>query len=475
MSAGLQESFADFVQVSFPRWRRKRAFDTAVCLRVGGQGPTVFQMINRIGMAALWLFGLTFVFAAINKNDPYLISLRGAGNVSLAVLSVVVSVVLMMREYWRRRGLAGKVLVLLWGLVPISMLGAHITFEVRKHNVQHTDGVSARTLGQHFVVGYSSFEEAAALAEKGLIAGVYITRHNLAGRTAEALKSEIAALQTRRRSAGLPPLTIAADQEGGIVSHLSPALTRLPALSTLADLPPDIRARKAEEFGKIHGSEMAALGVTTNFAPVLDLRPETKRTRFDFNTLIGQRAISGDPAQVASIALPYVSGLEASGVGATVKHFPGLGRVRSDTHHFNADLDTPLEVLDASDWWPFRDVLSGSRAQLMIGHVTLTAADPDRPASHSKRVVDGIIRQRWHYQGVIITDDLVMGAIYQHNVCTAVVEALNAGVDLLLVAYDGAQFYRIFACASAGFERGKLDPAMLRDSEARLRRALPLD
>jgi beta-N-acetylhexosaminidase len=159
----------------------------------------------------------------------------------------------------------------------------------------------------------------------------------------------------------------------------------LPALSTLADLPPDIRARKAEEFGRIHGSDLAALGVTVNFAPVLDLRPETKRTRFDFNTLIGQRAISGDPAQVASIALPYVRGLEASGVGATVKHFPGLGRVRSDTHHFNADLDTPLEVLEASDWRPFRDVLSGSTAQLMIGHVTLTAADPDRPASHSKR------------------------------------------------------------------------------------------
>jgi beta-N-acetylhexosaminidase len=111
----------------------------------------------------------------------------------------------------------------------------------------------------------------------------------------------------------------------------------------------------------------------------------------------------------------------------------------------------------------------------MIGHVTLTAADPDRPASHSKRVVDGIICQRWHYQGVSITDDLVMGAIYQHDLCTAVVEALNAGVDLLLVAYDGAQFYRIFACASAGFEQGKLDLAMLRDSETRLGRALPID
>jgi beta-N-acetylhexosaminidase len=68
-----------------------------------------------------------------------------------------------------------------------------------------------------------------------------------------------------------------------------------------------------------------------------------------------------------------------------------------------------------------------------------------------------------------------MGAIDQHDVCTAVVEALNASVDLLLVAYDGAQFYRIFACASAGFEQGKLNLAMLRDSETRLRRALPID
>jgi beta-N-acetylhexosaminidase len=91
------------------------------------------------------------------------------------------------------------------------------------------------------------------------------------------------------------------------------------------------------------------------------------RNRFDFNTLINQRAISGDPATVADIALAYVRGLDAFNVGATVKHFPGLGRVRADTHHFSADLDTPFAVLEASDWRPFRDVLAGSKAQLMIG------------------------------------------------------------------------------------------------------------
>ena len=154
-----------------------------------------------------------------------------------------------------------------------------------------------------------------------------------------------------------------------------------------------------------------------------------------------------------------------------MKHFPGLGRVRRDTHLVAADLDTPIEELEVSDWLPFKDVLAGTNAELMIGHVSLTAIDPGRAASHSKAVIDGILRKKWNYQGVIITDDLVMGAVYGRNICTAVTEALNAGVDLLLVAFDSDQFYRIFACASDAAAQNKLDPDMLRDSDARLDKA----
>jgi beta-N-acetylhexosaminidase len=435
----------------------------------------IAQTTRTLGISSIWLCGLLFLFAGVNINEPYLISLRGLPAAILLLVNAAVFIMLMKRGYWNRRGTAGKLLVVLWCLPSLSALCADIAFEARKRDVLQTDAARARILGQHFVVGYSSFDEIAPLAEKGLIGGVYVARHNIAGRTAEALKSEIAALQERRRIAGLPPLMVAADQEGGIVSHLSPPLTALPPLSTLSDLPPDVRVKRAEDFGRTLGRELAALGVNHDFAPVLDLQPKASRNRFDFNTLINQRAISGDPAVVTDIGLAYVHGLEAFNVGATVKHFPGLGRVRADTHHFSADLGTSLSELEASDWRPFRDVLAGSNAQLMIGHVTLTAVDPDRPASHSKSVVSGIIREKWNYQGVIITDDLVMGAIYNHNICTAVVEALNASVDLLLVAFDGSQFYRIFTCASDAFSRGKLDTAVLHDSEARLKRALPAD
>ncbi len=432
------------------------------------------NVFRRIGLILVWLAGSALLFAAANKNDPYLILLRGPGNLALAAASVMGAAVLIRRGYWKRGG-AARLLIVLWCLPSLSMLAAHASFEWRKKNVLQTEVAQAHSLGRHFVVGYSSFSEVAVLAEKGLISGVYVTRRNIAGSSAERLRDEISALQARRRAAGLSPLIVAADQEGGIVSHLAPPLTTLPALSTLAGLAPEDRSEKAEAFGRLHGHELAALGVNLNLAPVLDLRPEPTRNRFDFNTLIGHRAISGDPDAVAGIALSYIKGLEGAGLGAAVKHFPGLGRVRSDTHHFSADLDTPVEQLEASDWIPFRSVLAGSKAHLMVGHVTLAAIDPDRPASHSRRVVDGIIRKRWNYQGVVMTDDLVMGAIYQRDVCTAVVEALNAGVDLLLVAFDGAQFYRIFACAAAAATEGRLNPAMLRDSAMRLKGALPVD
>ncbi|MBR0842013.1 glycoside hydrolase family 3 protein [Bradyrhizobium liaoningense] len=431
------------------------------------------QFLRRIGLILLWLTAPLVAFAAANKNDPYLVPLRGAGNIALVAASIVIVMVLLRRGRWRT--IAGKLLVLLWCLPPLLMSAAHLRFELRKHDVLAAGATEARQLGPHFMVGYSSFPEVTWLAEQGLIGGVYVTRHNIRGRTVETLRAEIAMLQDKRRAVGLPPLVVAADQEGGIVGHLAPPLTKVPALATLTGLAPDDQQAKAEEFGRIHGRELAGLGVNLNLAPVLDLKPPARRNRLDFHTLIGQRAIATDPAVVSTIASAYVRGLEESGVGATLKHFPGIGRVRTDTHHFSANLDTPVGELEPTDWLPFREVLSHSRSALMVGHVTLTAVDPDRAASHSKRVVDGIIRDKWGYQGMVMTDDLVMGAIYQNDVCKAVVEAINAGVDLLLVAYDGAQFYRVFGCALEGSRRGKLDAAMLRASAMRLERGFPTE
>jgi beta-N-acetylhexosaminidase len=427
------------------------------------------QMLRCIGNFALWLLALVLILIGINSNEPYLVRLRGIGYIALVTVAIGVPAAMVYRGAWRG-GLARRLLLAVWCVPLVAFVAAQSVFAIRKYQVLHTEAAAARLLGRHFVVGYDDPAEATMLAGKGLIAGVYVTRHNAAGRIAIELKSEIATLQAARTAAHLLPLIIAADQEGGIVAHLSPPLPEEPALSSLATVPPDQRKARAEAFGRRQGADLAGIGVTLNLAPVLDLRPSWQHNRLDFNTLISRRAISSDPAIVSDIAGAYVRGLEAAGVSAAVKHFPGLGRVRADTHHFAAKLDTPLATLDAADWRPFRDVLATSRAALMVGHVTLTAIDPDRPASHAKAVLDGLIRKQWNYQGVIITDDLVMGAIYGGDICQAVVEALNGGADLLLVAYDGAQFYRVFDCASRALARGEIDIAMLRASEIRLQR-----
>ena len=427
-------------------------------------------MLKRLATIALWCVAPVLIFVSGNLYDPYLVMIRGWGDVALAVGELAGIGIVLGCGYWRRGGITGKLLVLMWCLPPLAMASAVTIFHLRKHAVLQAEGPRAQQLGRHFIVGYSSFDEIAALAAKGLIGGIYVTRHNIEGRTADALRSEIADLQAIRRQAGLPPLIVAADQEGGIVSHLSPPLTSMPALATLAALPAVERATRTEAYGRVHGRELASLGITLNFAPVVDLFRAEASNPLDFNSLISRRAIAGDPEIVSDIAAAYARGLEASGAEATVKHFPGLGRVREDTHHFRADLATPVAELEASDWLPFRQVLARSSAYLMVGHVAVTAIDATRAASHSKRVIDGLLRKQWGYQGIIITDDLVMGPIYEHGVCTAVTEALNAGVDLLLVAYDGLQFYRMYHCALSASARGRLDEAMLRASLVRLER-----
>jgi len=296
-------------------------------------------MLKRFGSILLWLLGLLLVLVNYNLNDPYLVIVRGCGAAILLAGSFAGLGLLLWRGYWTSGGNAGKLLVVLWCLPGLAMASAEAVFQWRKQVVLHAEAGQARDLGQHFIVGYTSFDEVAALAAKGLIGGVYVARHNISGRTADALKSELSNLQAIRLAAKLPPLIVAADQEGGIVSHLSPQLTPLPALSTLAALPPERRSKTAEQFGQRHGRELAALGITLNFAPVVDLLRVQPRNHFDFNSLISRRAISGDPEVVRDIAAAYARGLEANGVEATVKHFPGLGRVRA----FARSLGTSVE------------------------------------------------------------------------------------------------------------------------------------
>ena len=216
--------------------------------------------------------------------------------------------------------------------------------------------------------------------------------------------------------------------------------------------------------------ELADLGVNVNLAPLADLAVPGSYRRYDFRSQIGRRTIGVDPQRVTRAVIGYTHGLESSGVEATLKHFPGLGRVSGDTHLIPAALAASQNDLEKRDWVPFREGLANTNALLMVGHATLPAADATRPASRSPRVVQEIVRDQWKHDGVLITDDLSMGAARENGTCSAGVEALNAGVDLLLITYDVGQYFEIFDCAVRATLDGQVLPERLAASDARLAR-----
>ena len=360
----------------------------------------------------------------------------------------------------------------LWLLLTLGAiafaLAQETQFRIARHLVVSGALPQARALAPHFVVGYRDLQGLRVLVADGMVGGVFITRRNIEGKSGAQIREEIAGLQALRREAGLPPLIIATDQEGGPVARLSPPLPYEPPLASLLEGPNGELDALAEAYGLRQGQALAGLGVTVNFSPVVDLKGDQAPGLLDTHTQIASRAISGDPQVTTRVALAYGRGLMRAGVRPTLKHFPGLGQVRGDTHHFSAALNLPVDELAARDWQPFRKVTQSLDALIMLGHVTLPALDPDLPASLSAKVVQGVIRDTWHHEGVLITDDLSMAAAYDHGLCKAVTSALNAGVDLLLISYDDEKIYPALSCAVRALRDGKLSREMLARSDARL-------
>lgn len=413
------------------------------------------------------------VALAWQAKNPYLLPLRQF-EVPLTIALGVTGIVLA-RWLVRRRKFGRIEAAALAGLGMSAMLiavGHEVRFQYQRHQVLVADE-AARMLGRHFVVGYSDFDEVATLAARGLIGGVYIGRKNAGARSSEDLKREIGALQAIRRQAGLPPLFVAADQEGGSVAHLSPPLEPLPPLASLVsnDIPTGNLESRARAYGATQGKGLADLGVTLNFGPVVDLLNHDRRPGFDTHTRLEKRAIAGDPAIVTRVARAYGEGLVSQGVRPTLKHFPGLGRVGVDTHHLMGHISAPADELLHADWQPFRG-LADSGAAIMVGHVIVADVDPARPASLSPLVIDGLLRKDWGFDGLVVTDDINMGAVYRLGVGKAAVAALAAGADLVLVSYDPDQYFRAMSMAIGAYRRGLLDRPSLRASRLRLDRAL---
>jgi beta-N-acetylhexosaminidase len=437
--------------------------------------------IRLLVFSAKWGLAVLMLGMAFHLKDPYLLRVREYLSAGIVLFCLVTGGITLYQIRKHRRSRLREIERTLFCLMLIAIIFSagivEIDFQYTKHTVLHAEPEQLQRLGRHFIVGYRRAEEILPLITQGAISGIYMTKRNVGHRTFDEIRQEIATFQQLRSSFGLPPLLIAADQEGGIVSHFSPPLKRLPPLSSLARyhaFAPPMLDTQVQAYAHTHGKELNAIGVNLNLSPVVDLKiPPEQRFR-DLHSRIPERAISKDPALVSQMALTYSQTLERCGVISTVKHFPGLAGVAADTHHASGALNMSVRQLQRRDWIPFQQVVAHSNAFLMLSHVTLPDVDPDYPVSYSHKVIQGILREQWQHDGVLITDDFTMQPIYrsQEGIGHATVTALNAGVDLILISYDGEQYYKAMHAVIRADRHGELEHSTLQQSREHLERAI---
>ena len=241
---------------------------------------------------------------------------------------------------------------------------------------------------------------------------------------------QVAGLAFDIRNLGLElPAWVGIDQEGGRVARLRSPFTEWPPMAVLGRSGDPALARK---FAGALAAELKAVGISLDYAPVLDIHTNPK------NPVIGDRALSEKPEIVAKLGQVIIDELQKAGVAACGKHFPGHGDTGTDSHLELPIVEHAPDRLRAVEFTPFKAAIDAGVAFIMTAHVLVTSIDDERPATLSSKIVRTLLREELGFNGVIVSDDLEMKAIVDsYEPGDAAVAAIAAGCDALLMCGSG--------------------------------------
>lgn len=277
----------------------------------------------------------------------------------------------------------------------------------------------------HSFEGRAAPRDVLAAVEQGAISSFCLFRHWNFERPAQLRELTESIYHAAQQGGQLPPL-LGIDQEGGQLIAIDAGATELPGNMALgATRSPEL----AEQAGRVLGRELLALGVNMNFAPSVDVNLSS------ISQAVGVRSFGADPALVAELGAAMIRGMQAEGIFASAKHFPGHGGTESDTHHIAAVVSHGLERMNAVELVPFRAAIAAGVAAIMTTHVIFSALDAERPATVSPAILDGFLRREMGYEGLIITDAMDMYPVARLGAERSVRMALEAGADLVLLAH----------------------------------------
>jgi len=259
------------------------------------------------------------------------------------------------------------------------------------------------------------------------------------------------------------PLWVSTDQEGGRVARLKSPFTEWPPMITLGRSGDE---NLAARFARALAAELKAVGISLDYTPVLDILTNPK------NPVIGDRSLSERADDVARLGSTIIRTLQAEGIAASAKHYPGHGDTGVDSHFELPIIEHPPDRIDAVELIPFKAAIEADVASIMTAHILIPALDKERPATLSPAIVDVMLKQKLGYRGLVLSDDLEMKAISaNYGTAEATVAAIAAGCDAVLMCGAGqeAQVAALEAVIHA-MEEGTLALARVEDALARHRR-----
>jgi beta-N-acetylhexosaminidase len=314
-------------------------------------------------------------------------------------------------------------------------------------------------IGQLFMLGFAGTtvsDELASLITRYRPGGAILFRRNL--ESPEQIVTLTNGLQVLSPES---PLFISIDQEGGRVSRLPAGFTIFPPCAALGRCD---STELAYQAAAATAKELRAVGINMNMAPVLDVDTNPH------NPIIGDRAFSRDPEQVARLGAAVMAGLHDHRVIACGKHFPGHGDTSTDSHVELPVVTAPAERLRAVELYPFRYAVERGLQTIMTAHVRYPALDAQVPATLSRPILTGLLRDELRFTGLILTDDLEMRAIVDHyGIGDAAVRAVQAGVDMLLVCEDRARAVEAMVALHRAVETGTIPESRIAASLQRIR------
>ncbi len=315
-------------------------------------------------------------------------------------------------------------------------------------------------IGQMLSAGFPSpvaDEQAHRLVEEFEVGNYYVFGRNLAN-AKQICELTGALTQIAYQKNGVAPF-ICLDQEGGAVSRIVEGASLFPGAMALAASGTD----EAYLVGKNAGEVMRAMGITSTASPVLDVNVEP------LNPIIGARAFSDDPEFVARIGTAMMKGLMDGGLIATVKHYPGHGNVKSDSHLELPYNDTSRETLESTEWMPFQKAFDEGADALMTAHVVYPAVDPDRPATLSRIILTDILRKKQNFKGIVATDCMEMNAVkVTYGIGESAVMAIEAGCDLLTFSHTIEAVSEGVKAIYEAVESGRIPKSRIEESYNRI-------